>query len=182
MYSAPWPFRLSASGRNKYPSIHPTPDCVRQQQGYYQQALYDPDIAYFNFPAPIHCSLALSHLTATLVMASTIFGVPAPSSVIAQLTPIDSPDGIAIAVWRGRRFISTDVIAGKGARGRCSWIRNHGIFVTELVGEDDATGKPSTSNGSLSANIVKVKATGSVGTARSHIPSPSSTPPPPHQR
>lgn len=23
MYLAPWPFRLSASGRNKYPSIHP---------------------------------------------------------------------------------------------------------------------------------------------------------------
>ncbi|KAK3938082.1 ribonuclease H-like domain-containing protein [Diplogelasinospora grovesii] len=78
-------------------------------------------------------------------MASTIFGAPVPSSVITQLTrtgsPIDSPDSIAIATWRGRRFVSADVIAGKGARGRYSWIRDHGVFVTELVGESDATGQ-----------------------------------------
>ena len=81
-------------------------------------------------------------------MASTIFGASVPSSVIAQLTrtgsPVDPPEGIAIATWRGRRFISTDVIAGKGARGRSSWIKSHGIFVTELVGEDDTQGKFST--------------------------------------
>ena len=63
-------------------------------------------------------------------MAYTIFGAPVPSSVIAQLAPtgslIDPPDGIAIATWRGRRFVSTDAIASKGARGRSSWIKDHG--------------------------------------------------------
>lgn len=119
-------------------------------------------------------------------MASTIFGAPVPSSVITQLTrtgsPINSADGIAIATWRGRRFVSTDVIAGKGARGRYSWIRDHGIFVTELVGDDDATGKLLVSNCLLFTNVVKARAIGSVDTARNPIPLPSLTPPLPRQR
>jgi len=79
-------------------------------------------------------------------MTSTIFGIAVPSSVIAQLASKESgsgpPDGITIAKWRGRRFVSSDGIVGKGSRGRSSWIRDHGIFVTELVGEEDTPGKP----------------------------------------
>ncbi|TVY75317.1 hypothetical protein Focb16_v006195 [Fusarium oxysporum f. sp. cubense] len=41
---------------------------------------------------------------------------------------------------KNRRFVKEDLLARKGAKGRKSWIRSHGIFLVELNYQDQPIG------------------------------------------
>jgi hypothetical protein len=43
-------------------------------------------------------------------------------------------------IWKNRRFVQEDSLARKGAKGKKSWIRSHGIFFVELNHQDQPIG------------------------------------------
>ncbi|KAK5989279.1 Putative AC9 transposase-like protein [Cladobotryum mycophilum] len=80
--------------------------------------------------------------------------VSLPRGIIKQLTDASEPasqsdhaldnsqslDHVVKAKWHGRTFILEDIVAKLGNRGRSSFIKDHGIFVREilLTGKGDA--------------------------------------------
>ncbi|ENH68230.1 hypothetical protein FOC1_g10000544 [Fusarium oxysporum f. sp. cubense race 1] len=59
-----------------------------------------------------------------------------PSSVFSRLS---QPKTVAKQL-ENRRFVKEDLLARKGAKGRKSWIRSHGIFLVELNYQDQPIG------------------------------------------
>lgn len=85
-------------------------------------------------------------------MANSFFGCRPPPSISSQfasaspesLVTVNGLGEVAVATWRGRRFVLESTISSKRARGRTSWIRNEGIFVRELLPPNNTTGTPLT--------------------------------------
>jgi len=72
-------------------------------------------------------------------MSLTIFGASPPVSLEQQLSASPAPYDpsnpgaeLVTATYDQKHYVLDSVIAKKGARGRSSWIRNEGIFVTEV--------------------------------------------------
>src|SRR3954453_4222946 len=83
---------------------------------------------------------------------ATIFGFTSCASIKTQLTPPASDDADAsssseprqtfndlpIARIKGRHFVSDQLLSRKGCRPRFSWIKDHGLFVREVVAVNKA--------------------------------------------
>ena len=75
-------------------------------------------------------------------------------AAIGELPVNPTIEDLPKIVWKNRRFVQEDSLARKGAKGRKSWIRSHGLFFIELNHQDlpighvwccsrcDAKGKP----------------------------------------
>ncbi|KAI8416773.1 hypothetical protein FOFC_03106 [Fusarium oxysporum] len=59
---------------------------------------------------------------------------------VGELPPNPTIEDLPKVVWKNRRFIQEDSLARKGAKGRKSWIRSHGMFFIELNHQDQPIG------------------------------------------
>ncbi|KAG6989973.1 Vanillin dehydrogenase [Fusarium oxysporum f. sp. conglutinans] len=59
---------------------------------------------------------------------------------VGELPPNPTIEDLPKVVWKNRRFVQEDSLARKGAKGRKSWIRSHGMFFIELNHQDQPIG------------------------------------------
>ncbi|ODA78128.1 hypothetical protein RJ55_06731 [Drechmeria coniospora] len=84
----------------------------------------------------------------TLLFPSAFSRLSQPTTVAKQLEeaavqdlPVNPTiEDLPKIVWKNRRFIQEASLARKGAKGRKSWIRSHGMFFIELNNQDQPIG------------------------------------------
>ncbi|EGY23428.1 uncharacterized protein VDAG_04866 [Verticillium dahliae VdLs.17] len=73
-------------------------------------------------------------------MALSLLRIRRPLSIEAHLSQLqsttDTETGFISTTFLGRRFTLDSLVAKKGSRGRSSWVKDHGIFVRELLSGD----------------------------------------------
>ena len=81
-------------------------------------------------PTPLFPS-AFSRLSQPRTVAKQL-----EEAAIGELPVNPTIEDLPKIVWRNRRFVQEDSLARKGAKGRKSWIRSHGLFLIELNHQD----------------------------------------------
>jgi hypothetical protein len=61
-------------------------------------------------------------------------------AAVGELPPNPTIEDLPKVVWKNRRFVQEALLARKGAKGRKSWIRSHGMFFIELNRQDQPIG------------------------------------------
>ncbi|KAM5529131.1 transposase-like protein [Fusarium oxysporum f. sp. phaseoli] len=87
---------------------------------------------------------ALPHATFSLCVLATVStkdrGQAARGGFGRGAAPNPTIEDLPKVVWKNRRFVQEDSLARKGAKGRKSWIRSHGMFFIELNHQDQPIG------------------------------------------
>lgn len=85
-------------------------------------------------PTPLFPS-AFSRLSQPRTVAKQL-----EEALVGELPPNPTIEDLPKVVWKNRRFVQEDSLARKGAKGRKSWIRSHGMFFIELNHQDQPIG------------------------------------------
>ncbi|RFN47860.1 membrane primary amine oxidase, partial [Fusarium flagelliforme] len=97
---------------------------------------------------PVICSPVISTPCPTPLFPSAFSRLSQPRTVakqleeasVGELPPNPTIEDLPKVVWKNRRFVQEDSLARKGAKGRKSWIRSHGMFFIELNLQDQPIG------------------------------------------
>ena len=82
-------------------------------------------------PTPTPIPSAFSRLAQSRTVAKQL-----EEAAVVALPANPTVEDLPKIVWKNRRFVHEDSLARKGAKGRKSWIRSHGIFLIELNHHD----------------------------------------------
>lgn len=85
-------------------------------------------------PTPLFPS-AFSRLSQPRTVAKQL-----EEAAVGELPPNPTIENLPKVVWKNRRFVQEALLARKGAKGRKSWIRSHGMFFIELNHQDQPIG------------------------------------------